>query len=394
MLFRKPPVIKAQQTILDLLKDATLAGCPFDVFAQEITEECLTVGRVGVLVDYPNQNTKGLTAAEAESLNLRPSMQAYEAESIINWKMARVNNAYVLVQVVLTECHYEPKDEYEDEEETRYRVLDIQDGIYRQRVYRQEKGKDILLSEYIPVMNGKPLSYIPFVFFSTDDLDSDICEPVIIDLVDLNLAHYRVSADYEHGCHFTGLPTAVITGYQPDDSTKISIGSTSPIALPDPSAKAFYLEFTGQGLTSLENNLKSKEQQMAILGARMLTADKKGIESADTANIHRAGESSILSKTAQTISDGLTRVLRIFSDWAGVSSEVSCEINREFAAMTMTPQDAVSFMQLVQGGAMSAESAFINMKKGGLYEDLDTFELEQARIGDVAPPAPINQPAA
>jgi len=30
----------------------------------------------------------------------------------------------------------------------------------------------------------------------------------------MNLHHYQVSRDYEHGCHFSGLPTLFISGYR------------------------------------------------------------------------------------------------------------------------------------------------------------------------------------
>ena len=389
MLFRKPPVIDVSETLKPLLTDVTLSGISLDVLAQELGEQCLTVSRAGLLVDYPNQSTEGMTAADAEKLNLRPSMQLYEAESIINWKETSINNRRVLSMVVLSECFEVPKDEFESEEEQRFRVLDLLDGVYRQRLFKVEKKKDVLLSEHFPTMNGKKLDYIPFIFINSEDLTPDVEEPNLIDLVDLNLSHYRVSADYEHGCHFTGLPTAVISGYtKSNDNEKLYIGSTSAWVFPDPQAKASFLEFTGQGLTALENNLKNKEQQMAILGARLLTTEKKGIESADTANIHRAGESSILAKTAQTLSEGLTRALVIFSEWAGMGDKASIEINRDFSAVNITTQDAVNFMALVQGGAMSQESAFLNMKKGGLYEDSDTFEIEQARIDAMPPTAP------
>lgn len=387
MLFRKPPVIDVSDSLKPLLEDVTLSGISLDVLAQEVGEEILEVSRAGLLVDYPNQSTKGMTAADAEMLNLRPSIQLYEAESIINWKETSINNRRVLSMVVLSECFEVPKDEFESEEEQRFRVLDLLDGVYRQRVFKMEKKKEVLLSEHFPLMAGKTLDYIPFVFINSENLKPDVEEPNLIDLVDLNLAHYRVSADYEHGCHFTGLPTAVISGYtKTNDNEKLYIGSTSAWVFPDPQAKAEFLEFTGQGLTALENNLKNKEQNMAVLGARLLTTEKKGIESADTANIHRAGESSILAKTAQTLSEGLTRALVIFSEWAGMGDKASIEINRDFSAVNITTQDAVNFMALVQGGAMSQEAAFLNMKKGGLYEDSDTFEIEQSRI-DATPPA-------
>lgn len=73
------------------------------------------------------------------------------------------------------------------------------------------------------------------------------------------------------------------------------MGGSVAFILPNPDSKAFYLEFQGQGLSELREALRAKESMMATLGARMLAPDKNGVESAQTAGIHRAGENSRVS---------------------------------------------------------------------------------------------------
>jgi hypothetical protein len=93
-------------------------------------------------------------------------------------------------------------------------VLDLDGGRYRVCVFADGahgKDGDVLLSEVYPLMNGKPLDFIPFTFLSTDDNTAEVDEPPLIDLVNVNLSHYRTCADLEHGAHFTGLPTPYIT---------------------------------------------------------------------------------------------------------------------------------------------------------------------------------------
>ena len=213
LLFRKPPVIEVSKALENILDDITLDGQGINDFAYGIAEEAIELGRVGVLVAYPEQSTEGMTLADVSKLNLRPYLKCYDAETIINWKTGVVNNAYVLTMVVLTEDFEIEKNEFESTCETRYRVLDLFEGKLRQRVFRiDEKDQDELLSESYPVMNGKYLDYIPFIFIGTDSLRPDIEEPPLVDLVYANISHYKTSADYEHGCHFTGLPTPVISG--------------------------------------------------------------------------------------------------------------------------------------------------------------------------------------
>ena len=393
MLFRRPPVVDVPESVNALLKDVTMSGVSFLTFAQQIAMETLTVGRVGILVDYPSQSTEGMTAAEAAKLNLRPVMQRYETESIINWKTAWIGNKTALTLVVLTEEAALEGNEFEHKTETRYRVLDLFNGAYRVRVFRiDDKGEDEQVGgDIFPVMSGKPLDFIPFFFLGVDDTTPQLDLPPFLDLVDLNLDHYRMSADHKHGLHFTGLPTGVITGYRPEnESEKLYVGAAHFLVLPDPQAKASFLEYTGQGLSAIVEELERTEQQMAILGARLLTAEKKATETSQTAQIHRAGESSVLSSIASTISRALTQALTLFSKWAGSDAECKVELNQEFLPPEMTPQELSALLSGWQMGApgLSDQGLFDILQKREVVASDATLEEEQARIAAKGPRMP------
>jgi hypothetical protein len=401
MIFRKVPVIDVAPSVEKYLEDVTMSGIDFQIFAQNIMLEILTTGRIGILVDYPQESTTGKTLADVEKMGLRPTMQAYQAETIINWKIKRINNQNMLVMVVLTEdAEIASESEFEVETETHYRVLDLVslgviDGgglAYRVRNFRiNDKKEDELIDELIPLMNGKTLNSIPFYFIGIDDTTPAVDEPPLIDLVDVNLDHYRLDADYKHGLHFTGLPTAVISGYTPENtSDKLYVGSSSAWVFPDPQAKASYLEYTGQGLQAIEKAKQSDEQQMAILGARLLSSEKKDVETAQTAQIHRAGESSILSAIAQTGSIGLTAALNIFCEWAGSAGEWSIELNRDFLPIEMTPQELTVILQSWQAGlpGFSDQGVFDMLQKREVVATDVTLEEEQERIKNKPIPTP------
>lgn len=393
MLFRRPPVVETSESVNALLEDVTMSGVSFITFAQQIAMETLTVGRVGILVDYPSQSTEGMTAAEATKLNLRPVMQRYETESIINWKTAWIGNKTALTLVVLTEDAALEGNEFEHKTETRYRVLDLFNGAYRVRVFRiDDKGEDEQIGgDIFPVMSGKPLDFIPFFFLGVDDTTPQLDLPPFLDLVDLNLDHYRMSADHKHGLHFTGLPTGVITGYRPEnEGDKLYVGAAHFLVLPDPQAKASFLEYTGQGLSAIVEELERTEAQMAILGARLLTSEKKATETSQTAQIHRAGEGSVLSSIASTISRALTQALTLFSKWAGSDNECTVELNQEFLPPEMTPQELATLLQGWQMGApgLSDQGLFDILQKLEVVAPDVTLEEEQARIAAKGPTMP------
>src|SRR6476661_6240491 len=343
MMFRKPPAIDVPDKVKPLLEDVTMSGVSFYNFAQDVTLEDISISRVGVLVDYPQgsaQNADGadiITVAQAEAAGLRPSMVMYKAEAIINWRFEFINNKHVLTQVRLWEQQLDIKNEFEEETVNVIRVLDLNNGKYRVRRFKEDDETQIGWDIY-PTMNNMPLDFIPFYFIGPDGSNSDLSEPVLIDLVNTNIKHYQVSADYEHGCHFTGLPTPIVTGMPPEFDKdgnpvkpKLYIGSTTAWILPQ-GADGKYMEFTGQGLTALKENLDRKEAQMAALGARMLTPEKSGVEATETVAMRHSGENSILSAIALAVSDGLTKALKTFVEWAGetVTKDTKFEINRDF----------------------------------------------------------------
>lgn len=394
MMLRQPPAIEAPQSVIDLITaDVDGAGKPMQLFAQETCENALEVGRLGILVDCsPIIVADGATPTMADSAaqNIRPTLQMYSAETIINWRTGRVANATVLIMVVLQESVVDAEDEFKGKMEDRWRVLDLADnGAYRQRLYKkkvpvvadnvefEQVGSDIF-----PTCYGKAMGYIPFMFLGTDDTTSDVDEPPLIDLVNLNIAHYRVTADYEHGCHFTGLPTLFLSGFRQENTTdKVYIGSEAAIISSNENARAEYVEFSGAGLGALEKNLASKETQMAILGARMLEPQQRAKEAADSQSIKRKGEESMLASVAQAISLGLTQALKWFTEFAGHdSSNVKFVLNRDFYPAPMTPAELSGLVMAWQQGAISEQTLFAKLQQGEIIDRDTTFEEEQARI--------------
>lgn len=381
MLFMRSPITEYPDAMDALVADVSMSGLSLHQFAEMVAEEVIKIGRCGVLVDHPPM-TEAMTLAQAQSLGMRPYMRMYDAESIINWRTDRIAGAETLTLVVLEEEREVKKDEFEVKCEKIWRVLDLTNGIYRQRLFeKNDRGEFVAYAEVFPQSQGKPIARIPFEFFGVRDNSACVDKPPLLDLVDVNLSHYRTTADYEHGLHFTGLPTPVVTGFYSDEqSAQMRIGSGTAWLLPDPAAKAFYLEFSGQGLSELREALRAKEAMMATLGARILAPEKRQVETAQTAAIHRAGENSVLASIAQSISIGLTHCLEWMANWAGYDPEVSVRLNKDYLPNSMTYQDVQALVQSWQAGAISHETLFDNLVKGEIIREDVSFDDEKERI--------------
>ena len=386
MIFRKAPTIYTPPGMENIVDDITLDNTCLDEFAEQLTRELVGLGRVGVLVEYPRVVEGPVTMADMAAQNLRPYVTKYEAEQIINWRTKRINNVMQPVMIALEEEVYEYVNEFEGENIKQIRVLLLREGVYIQEVYRKDDKEEwYLLETIVPMMRGQTLSMIPFVCMNARGVYMCPDKPPMYDLATLNLSHYRTTADLEHGAHFTGLPTAVVSGYTKESESDVfRIGSSTAWIFPDPSANAKYLEFTGQGLDTLRNIKKDKEDNLAILGARMLAPEKKQSEAADTVRMRHAGDGAILSAICNSVSQGLNKCLEIIGQWEG-TEPATIALNEDYLDQPLSAQDLQALVQAWQQGAISDETLFYNLKVGEVMDEYTTFEEEQSRIANQPP---------
>jgi hypothetical protein len=391
MVFRKKPTIEARG--LDkIIADIDLQDMSVDGLAEKILRQVLIKSRMGVLVEYPPVSMIGMSKAQADQQNLRPYASSYEAQTIINWRVEKVNNIMQPVLVVLQEEFNSSDDDFEQAMKPQLRVLRLVfDGDvikYIQQVWR-EKSKDKweqLGDDIVPLMNNKPLPSIPFYMYGAQDTSFNVQEPVLLDLADLNLSHYRTNADYEHGCHFTGLPMLFLAGVQLAEGAKVHLGSQTAVVSSNADSDGKYIEFTGQGLGALESNLDRKEKQMAAIGARMLEQQKNGVESEGAMQLRSNGETSVLAGIANLIGGQMSKMLSFMAEWYGVSQEVKYHLNTDYLATGMTSAQLAELFKTYVGGGISYETFFENLQRGEIIRADKTVLEEQEAIADGGAP--------
>ena len=387
LIFRKDPHIEIPEGFDYLETLASNDGKSLRELADFVVEEILSTGRVGVLVDFPAIDlSQTRTLAQAEQEGDRPYLSTYVAESIVNWRWRTLKAYRILDRVILKETVSvpDPQDEFSLIDVDQYRELGLDDaGKYYQRLWKLgDDGKTWTADEPVyPTFRGAALMRLPF-FCATPMGDFIDCPIVpLLDLVNLNIAHWKNSCDYEHGLHFTGNPMPVITGYSATEGETITVGSERCLTLTDPQAQAFYMEFTGTGLSSLKEAMKDKEARMAMVGSRLLTEDTKGVEAAETAAIHRAGENSVLGSIAAATSKVLTRAYALMIDWAGGNpDDVTIQLNMDFLPWSMDAQMVTALVAAQQTGLFSKQTLFQKFQEGEVIPQGIDYETDQERI--------------
>ena len=231
-LFRRNPIIDGLPKKLNTA-NISKENQSLVQFVKQAARELVSMGRYGVLVDMDQDGKRP------------PYLAGYIAENIVDWTIREIDGRWTVTEVILRELRLArpilnpisltpagrklPKmsgaqsDTFSmDSAVTRaarrwvaaYRVLRLEEDpdnagmmVYRQYYHTSEKGdaspEGTPFAAYTPTWRGKPFQYIPFVFFGPHDNTPDIDKSPILDIVTLNVSHYRSYAQLEHGRFYT-----------------------------------------------------------------------------------------------------------------------------------------------------------------------------------------------
>ena len=307
MLNRKPVIVEVPKNLEDYLVNVDGKGHSFQEFTEMVLKDVLTTGWGALLVDMP-QTKDVVSQADYENQGLSAYMVYYKAEACTKYRWQTEGRYNSLKYVIIKEpTEVDAEGTYNTVVKDYWRVLEIRDGIYYQTLYN-EKLEPIF--QIAPRYKKGNFTEIPFSFVSAQ---SDPEEPILDDLVNVNLSHYRKSADYENGLHWTGVPTPFARGYTPptkynektgqEEPTQVmKLGGTQCLYFPMGTEEVNFLEFKGTGLAQIANAMKEDKDSMAVLGARIIAQQKNGVEAAETAKIHNSAENSVLASFANMAS--------------------------------------------------------------------------------------------
>lgn len=372
-VFRRDPVVQASDEMLEQLENVDLAGTALPVFAQDVLREELKVGNNSILLDMPPEGGD------------RPYWTNYRVEDVLACELERIGGSQVLTAATLRECDYVRTEGGEYRKVTKLRLLDLDDsGLYRMRVLVRGENETgwIEEAEFLPRRRGERLPFIPF--FPSWPL----VRPPLLDLADVNLAHYRKAADYAHGLHFTALPTPWIADV---DTPKgpFKIGSETAWTMSEQGSCGM-LEFTGAGMSAIKDAMIDDETRMAHLGAELLMPDKRMAEAAAALRIRSGAKTGSLAALSNRISWRLTKAAQTHAWWIGESdqavAEIAVTLNTEFAESYLEPQELTAWVAARQAGEVTRKMFLDFMaKKEALGETtVDEAIVELEAENDVA----------
>lgn len=390
LVFAKTPIRNLPAGLDEIVKDVTRTGQDLDRFAETVFDAVLAGHTALVLVDHP-QVAAGTTKGVGEALGIRPFLTLYGAEAILAARFTGDGAARKLGHVRLVEEVElpDPDDAWGVVCVEQVRVLDLDEaGFYRQRVFRKLRGEGNVEEwrqegdDLYPLLNGVKMTAIPAYFTTPRDAEPRPGVPPLRDIADVNIAHLNDSAAYQWGLMWTANPTPVFKNLLlPAGSNTVKLGSAEGLQV-GPEGDAFFMEFTGAGLSEIRLAMEAKRRDGAMMGARLLIEDAKSAITAETARIQRAGETSIVVGIANAVSECLTKALTFLSTWAGVepvttgaegATPLEYWLNPDINPAGLTAQQVTALLGAWQGGAITLEDLFKAFQAGEIIDATKTY---------------------
>lgn len=312
--FNRLPDFKRPDEFEYLERNADGAGRSIFQIAQKQVRLINKHYRCGVYVDYPSV-APSRNRAEDKTKNAYPMIHILEAKSVINWDSIVVGNQKKLSLIVIEEeVSNINSDGFSRSKGKQYRVLRLVPNgeafVYIVEIWTASDDGEgyIKSSEAIPTdYHGNTWEYIPFTFCGAIDNSEDIDNAPLLELAELNLSHYRNSADVEESGFIVGqavlcMPDVTTEQYRVIKEDKLKIGSRSGFPTKVEFAQAKENSFVKQLATD-------KWAQMKEMGARLVEVGSAN-KTATQADNEDSVQHSVLSLVVSNVSESLQMALK------------------------------------------------------------------------------------
>ena len=384
LMHQKPATIELPTAMEDLLTRATVSGEGLQMLLRRINEQQIVTGRTGLLLDLPEN---------PDPAKPLPYIALYWAETIINWDEDTSANIDNLNLVVLNESGSVRTNDFEWKREEKYRVLLLGDplaneskddpkAIYNMGVF--EKGNTpSATSMESPMLRGKTLDKIPFVFINSKDNVPATDNPPLLGLARLALTIYRGEADYRQCLYMQGQETLVVVGGSKESETRVGAGAKIDV---DVNGDAKYIGVSSSGLTEQRMSLENDRKQADTKSGQLVSPGKTIQESGEALKTRLAAQTATLNQIALSGAAGLEYILKIAAEWMGQDPEkVVVTPNTEFADFDLAAEELVKLLTARGLGApLSLESIHTIMQDRGMTTMQFEDEIEKILDEDAA----------
>ena len=436
-IFREGLDLKDSTLPEEIISDLDRRGTDIEGFAQATANMLLRKDVAGILIDHPD-NDGDITLAQEKEMGLRHYWTLIDPDCVIDIKSTFEAGKETIFHVRWFEAHSSAgEDEFSFNTTLRIIVLDRQItvdeetgrrviGKPRGRIYegpvktsdgqnvvaRDADGKLRLASSGVdafkPVTEWKELTgfkEIPFVPIQVNRKSLFVGRPLLADIAEKNLQHWRQSSNYHNALEIGAFPVLVRYGLNTDphevgedgepleknDDGEYLFGPHVIMDMPSTQegAAAEYVEPSGRAYEALENAMDRMIKEAELMALDLLV--KQFQKTATEANYDRLTTLAPLAKVAVVIETAFARALAITAEARQRNEKPGyVEIDKDFG---ISASDAIRVQALRDArviGDITPETYIAELQNiGAISASLDPkVEVEAAQAGaDVDPDA-------
>jgi hypothetical protein len=234
--------------------------------------------------------------------------------------------------------------------------------------------------------SGKPWKEIPFTFLGSENNDASVDDAPLYDMAELNIAHYRNSADYEDSAYLVGQPMIWIAGLDEQwrdwiQESGLYIGARTPFLIPKGGSAGI---IQAQPNTLAKEAMDSKERQMVALGARLIEQGS-GSKTATQEQNENAAEHSVLSLVVSNVSEAYTRVLQWVAQFMNATGKPEYTLNQNFVRVQIDSNLLANLIKGVQAGLIPQSDFWRQLRD---YQLIDPEKKDDAIRDELQTTAP------
>lgn len=390
MIFMKSPDVELPPQLEYLMDNCDGNGVSITQQAQDAVDQDIRKGRGGLLVDFPTTE-EAPSLAQIQSGEITPYILNYVAQDIINWRTRRVGSVNKLVMIVLREKVDLSSEQdlstvkyYENINDYQYRALMLDaDGNYFQRVWSNDNGSWAQGVDIYPRQNGALMREIPFFFYGSENNDYTVDVAPLLSIAELNIGHYRNSADNEEAIHLTTQAMLVIAPGENMDPKSwveanpdgVKVGSRAGLNVGN-GGNAMFIQ--AQDTSSASKGMLEKEEKARAIGATLITPN--ATITAESARIQQSSNASVLSNIATNVTSAYRKAIIQCANFLGLQNpEFDFSLNDDFYVEKMTAQDKAQWVNEVMTGISPKSLYYKRLRETGEYpEDWSDQDISEA----------------
>lgn len=380
------------QEILDFCENVDGSGNNLTTFGAQCFFNGINSAVSWIFVDYPDQASIAniRTKADQKKAGIKPYWTLVLARNVLQVKSQIINGEEVISYIRVYEPGIGDVDHVRIFERT-------PDGIVTWTLMEEStaEGHD---EGFIKVGDGTlSINVIPMVPFTTGRRDGKSWKfyPVMRDAADLQITLYQDESALQFIKTMAGYPMLSASGVKPEYEQsgsgqnavktvkKVPIGPQRILyAPPDGAGKSGewkFIEPSAQSMTFLQENIDKTKQDLRELGRQPLTAQSGNI-TAITSAVAAGKARSAVSAWALALKNALENALVITDMWLGTTWEPEVNVYTDFDNITEEGNDVDGLLKMREGGDLSQETLWSEMKRRKILSPEFDAETEKTRI--------------